>query len=131
MMTLAKQLGMAVLLLAGHLVAADNLPSVTEDGLHRVPDTKVRAAYAKPGADLGEYDKIALLEVYVAFRKNWQRDHNRDAIGLEGRVSDQQSRGRSHHPALGQIVERSPGRGEIGHYQQVVTCQLRIRRSQL
>jgi hypothetical protein len=85
---LARQIGVLILTLAGHVAAGDDLPTVTEDGLHRVPNTQVRAAYAKPGADLGEYDKIALLEVYVAFRKNWQRDHNREAIGLEGRVSD-------------------------------------------
>ena len=88
MMKLVTQLGVVMVMLASQLAAADDLPSVTEDGLHRVPDTQVRAVYAKPGADLGEYNKIALLEVYVAFRKNWQRDHNREAVGLEGRVSD-------------------------------------------
>ena len=88
MKMLVKQLVMVMVILAGHLAAADELPSVTEDGLHRLPNTQVRAVYVKPGADLREYDKIALLEVYVAFRKNWQRDHNREAVGLEGRISD-------------------------------------------
>ncbi len=70
------------------LVLSDDLPATTHDGLELLPDTTVRAAYMKPGADLSQYDRIALLEVYVAFRKNWQRDHNRDAIGLDDRVSD-------------------------------------------
>jgi hypothetical protein len=87
-MKLATWFAVVLVMLAGPLVSADDLPAVTEDGLHLVPNTQVRAVYAKPGADLREYDKIALLEVYVAFRKNWQRDHNREAVGLEGRVSD-------------------------------------------
>lgn len=93
MMKLVTQLGVALMMLASQLAAADDLPSVTEDGLHRVPDTQVRAVYAKPGADLGEYNKIALLEVYVAFRKNWQRDQNREAVGLEGRIIDPEAAG--------------------------------------
>jgi hypothetical protein len=87
-MKLATRFAVVLVMLACPLVSADDLPAVTEDGLHLVPNTQVRAVYAKPGADLREYDKIALLEVYVAFRKNWQRDHNREAVGLEGRVSD-------------------------------------------
>ena len=50
------------------------LPEVTEDGLHLVPNSKMAIVYAEPGADLSEYQKIQLLEAYVAFRKNWARD---------------------------------------------------------
>ena len=57
-------------------VAKTEFPAVSHDGLHLMPHTKERAVYMKPGADLSQYDKIALLKTYVAFAKNWQRDHN-------------------------------------------------------
>jgi hypothetical protein len=50
------------------------LPEVTEDGLHRVHDSRAAIVYAKPGADLSGYRQIQLLDAYVAFRKNWERD---------------------------------------------------------
>ena len=59
-------------------MAKADLPAVSHDGLHLMPDTKLRAVYMKPGADLSEYDRVALLDTYVAFRKNWQRDHNEE-----------------------------------------------------
>ncbi len=68
-------------------LAGDDLPAVSHDGLHLMPDTKLRAVYMKPGADLSQYDKIALLDTYVAFRKNWQREHNQQE-SFDMRVSD-------------------------------------------
>ena len=68
-------------------VAKNDFPAVSHDGLHLMPDTKLRAVYMKPGADLSQYDKIALLDAYVAFAKNWQRDHNEDET-FDQRVSD-------------------------------------------
>jgi hypothetical protein len=50
------------------------LPEVTEDGLHRVPDSKLAIVYAEPGADFSGYQRVQLLEAYVAFKKNWARD---------------------------------------------------------
>ena len=44
------------------------------DGLHLVPDSKLAIVYAKPGADLSPYNRIQLLDAYVAFKKNWERD---------------------------------------------------------
>jgi len=62
-------------LLANAAVAGDKeLPEVTEDGLHRVPDSKMAVVYAEPGADLSGYSRIQLLDAYVAFKKNWERD---------------------------------------------------------
>jgi hypothetical protein len=63
------------------------LPLVSSDGLHLVPDTKMAAVYLKPGADLSQYDKIALLDTYVAFAKNWERNYNEDAT-FEDQISD-------------------------------------------
>jgi len=68
-------------------VAKTDLPAVSHDGLHLMPDTKLRAVYMKPGADLSQYDKVKLLDAYVAFRKNWKREHNEDEP-FEMRVSD-------------------------------------------
>lgn len=74
--------------LGAALTSAGELPAMSHDGLYLMQDTKVRAVYMKPGADLSEFNEVALAECYVAFRKNWQRDHNRNAIGMTGRVSD-------------------------------------------
>jgi hypothetical protein len=68
-------------------VGKTDFPAVSHDGLHLMPDTKLRAVYMKPGADLSEYDKVSLVDAYVAFRKNWQRKHNEDE-SFDMRVSD-------------------------------------------
>ena len=60
---------------AGTAIAKqEELPEVTEDGLHRVPDSKMAIVYAEPGADLAQYERIQLMDAYVAFKKNWARD---------------------------------------------------------
>ena len=59
------------------------------EGLKLMPDTKLAALYMKPGADLSQYDKIALLDTYVAFAKNWKRNYNEEAT-FEDRISDKQ-----------------------------------------
>ncbi|MDB4470907.1 DUF3313 domain-containing protein, partial [Deltaproteobacteria bacterium] len=74
-------------LAATAVVAKTDLPAVSHDGLHLMPDSKLRAVYMKPGADLSQYDKIALLDCYVSFKKNWQRDHNQQE-NFDQRVSD-------------------------------------------
>lgn len=86
---MSKRIIVSVFLLmaASLAVAKADLPAVSHDGLHLLPDTKLRAVYMKPGADLGDYDKVALLDTYVAFRKNWQRDHNNEEP-FDQRVSD-------------------------------------------
>lgn len=58
-----------------------NVPEYTVEGLKLVPDSKnIALVWAKPGADLAQYDRIYMLDPYVAFKKNWQRDHNRDSM---------------------------------------------------
>lgn len=66
----------ASLLTAGGTAVAkrSDLPDVTEDGLHRVPDSKMALVYAEPGATLADYHRVKLLDAYVAFKKNWERD---------------------------------------------------------
>jgi hypothetical protein len=64
------------------------LPKTSHDGLDLVEDTTLGAVYKKPGADFSQYDRVAIVEVTVAFRKNWQRDQNRDRMGLGRSVSN-------------------------------------------
>ena len=61
------------------LAEKQELPEVTEDGLHRVPDSKMAIVYAEPGAELGQYARIQLLPANVAFKKNWARDQRRSS----------------------------------------------------
>lgn len=68
--------------------AKDKLPEVDSDGLHLVKHAKVKAAYLKPGVTLDKYSKVKILDCFVQFRKNWERDYNMNQIGLEGRVRD-------------------------------------------
>ena len=74
--------------LSAPVFAEDKLPEVDSDGLQLVKDRKVYAAYAKPGADLSKYDKVMLVDCFVDFTKNWQRDFNLDQFGLNGRITD-------------------------------------------
>jgi len=59
---------------SGAYAKKQELPDVTVDGLHRVPDSKLAIVYAEPGADLAPYKRVQLLDAYVAFKKNWERD---------------------------------------------------------
>jgi len=68
--------------------AKDAPPQVSEDGLQLVKSTKTRLVYVKPGATFSQYDRVAILECYVEFEKDWQKDYNNSKVGLEGRVSD-------------------------------------------
>jgi len=77
------------ILLAATVSADSSLPEVSHDGLHLLKNTKLRAVYMKPGANLDEYDKVALLACYVAFAKNWQRNYNDQSMDLMDRVTDQ------------------------------------------
>lgn len=55
------------------------IPEYTVEGLKRVHDaTGMAYVWAEEGADLSQYNRIYLVEPYVAFKKNWQRDHNRN-----------------------------------------------------
>lgn len=69
-------------------VNAAELPQTTHDGLELVENSDLRAVYVTPGASLDQYQRIAMLDCFVSFKKNWQRDYNRDVIGLQRRISD-------------------------------------------
>lgn len=69
-------------------LAKDKIPEVSKDGLHLVKDREVAIAYVKPGTDFSQYTKVKILDCFVQFKKNWQRDYNLDEVGLDGRVTD-------------------------------------------
>jgi len=63
------------MVLAQNVCAKDQeWPEVTEDGLHRVHDSKLALVYVEPGADLSFYQRVNLMDATVAFKKNWERD---------------------------------------------------------
>lgn len=49
----------------------------TFDNLVPVKDAKMAMAYIDPEADFSVFKRVAILEPFVAFRSNWQRDQNR------------------------------------------------------
>jgi hypothetical protein len=57
--------------------AKKDLPAVNDEGMELVKNSELATVYADPGADLGIYSRIMLLDASVAFKKNWQRDQNR------------------------------------------------------
>jgi hypothetical protein len=64
-----------------------SFPAKSSDGMDLMPNSKMAAWYMKPGADLSEYDKIALLDTYVSFAKRWQQNYNETA-SFQDQVSD-------------------------------------------
>jgi hypothetical protein len=57
-------------------IASDSVPEVTHDGLHLLKNTKLARVWMKPGASLAGYNKLQILDCYVAFKKNWQRERD-------------------------------------------------------
>lgn len=74
LMTIA--LSMAI---AAPAFAKKSLPAINDEGMELVKDSKMATIYADPGADLSIYNKIWLQDATVAFKKNWQRDQNRNS----------------------------------------------------
>ena len=56
---------------------AGEAPNISFDGLVPVEDASVAMAYIDPEADFSVFTRVMILEPYVAFRSNWQRDQNR------------------------------------------------------
>ena len=71
-------------LMSASAFAKKKYPEVTVEGLERVHDSKLALVYAEPGATLEGYNRIYLVDAYVAFKKNWRRDQNR---GVSTRVT--------------------------------------------
>jgi hypothetical protein len=68
---------LALLLFTGAAFAQDDVPDTSFDGLQRIEGARVGVAYIDPQADFSEFRRVAILDPFVAFRSNWQRDANR------------------------------------------------------
>jgi hypothetical protein len=75
---------------AAPAAAKEKLPEVSQEGLKLVPKTKVSAVYLRDGISFAGYDKVAILECYVAFRKDWKRDQNSGVNRFKVSDSDMQ-----------------------------------------
>lgn len=49
---------------------------ISFDNLERIKDAKVAIAYIDPDADFTVFNRIKILDPYVAFQANWQRRQN-------------------------------------------------------
>jgi hypothetical protein len=63
-------------------------PEHTGDGLQLQKQTGQRLVYLRPGATFSQYRRVALLDCYVEFQKNWERDYNASVADPAKRVSD-------------------------------------------
>lgn len=80
--------GLALTLLPSVPSHAADQDLTSYDGLVRTKVKRIDEVYLLPEADFSVYTKIMIEPVEVAFRRNWQRDHN----DMSGRVSDSQAR---------------------------------------
>ena len=60
--------------------ADGDAPETSPDGLVLMEGSKLNTVYVRPGATLDQYTKVVLFDAYVAFRKNWDRDYNRNLM---------------------------------------------------
>ncbi|MBE9548164.1 MAG: DUF3313 family protein [Proteobacteria bacterium] len=82
-------LGLAVLGFASSpVLAKKSQPTVNDDGMLLVKDTKMTTVYSDPDVNLGIYTSIMLVNVSVAFKKNWQRNQNSISRGASNKVKD-------------------------------------------
>lgn len=70
---------MVAALAAQSVMAKDELPSVSPEGLVLQKSKTANVLYVRPGVSFAQYKRVAILDCPVAFRKDWQKDQNRDA----------------------------------------------------
>ena len=82
-------LSFALALTAAPLVrAAEPPPQETKDGLKLTKQTKTRLVYVRPGASFAPYKRVAILDCYVEFSKDWLDDYNRDQRDPSRRIRE-------------------------------------------
>jgi hypothetical protein len=70
------------------LAAKEPPPEVTKDGLHLYKQTKERLAYVRPGATFTQFKRVAILDCYVEFSKDWVKRYNRDQRDPSRQIRD-------------------------------------------
>lgn len=68
--------------------SSNELPAVSYDGLELRKHSTLRVVYVRPGASLEPYQRIKLLDCFVAFKKDWQKNYNREARGAGRKVTE-------------------------------------------
>jgi Protein of unknown function (DUF3313) len=79
--------GLALMTAVG-FAANEPAPEVTKDGLRLYRQTSQRIAYVRPGATFTQYKRLALVDCYVEFSKEWVEDYNRDQPDPSRRIRD-------------------------------------------
>lgn len=69
---------MGVIATPATCIADTSAPEISMEGLELVDKTRRGELYADPEIDWSIYEQIELEPATVAFRKNWQRDQNRN-----------------------------------------------------
>ena len=80
-------IGAALVLVVG-CQTTNEAPQVSPEGMKLEVSKRSTIAYKKEGVNFGEYTKVHILPSQVAFKKNWQRDYNRDQTSLSTRIKD-------------------------------------------
>lgn len=78
-------LALALAFTSSTAAAQDEAPELSFDNLVPIQSARAAVAYIDPDADFSVFRRVAILEPYVAFRSNWQRDQNR---ARRGRISN-------------------------------------------
>lgn len=86
---LATALTLASFVAADSALAEKNngLPPVSPEGLRLAESDQATVVYLREGVDFTGYDSVMLMDCYVAFRKNWERDQ-RSTTGFRVRDED-------------------------------------------
>lgn len=63
-------------------------PALSPEGMSLVINTRSTLSYKKEGVNFSDYTKIQISPSEVAFKKNWERDYNRDQASLSTRLRD-------------------------------------------
>jgi len=89
LLTLCAALTLAYPLSTYPLAAAEEPPQVSKDGLQLKSHTKQRIVYVRPGATFNQFNRVMILDCYVEFQKDWQRNYNANVGDPSRQVGDQ------------------------------------------
>jgi len=90
MNTMKRSLSIVMTMLAlaiTPLQAQDGPGHTSHEGLKLVKKDRSTELYVRPGASLAQYNRVAILDCPVAFRKNWERDQNDEVMDPMNRVT--------------------------------------------
>lgn len=74
MWRLFSSLMLSVVVVIGAAAAVKDLPEVSHEGLVLEKGKVASVVYVRPGVGFSQYNRIAILDCAVVFRKDWERD---------------------------------------------------------